>query len=973
MNSRPVKQRSIKVFISSTFRDMHEERDYLNKFVFPRIDEYCNERKIEFYPIDLRWGIQEKDSKNGLVMSACLEQIDEARPFFIGILGSRYGWIPTNQEVNMMRASVERQKPWVIGKVNERASITEIEMEYGVLRNHKIAHACFLLLDESVEVPEDFKEPSGSLEETKLRELKAKIKSQNKYPVYTYKSMKEFGDAVYDSLMEMIESEFTSKSKDNEESLISKHEYVLSRRADTLCDLPSIRENCMQWIDSGHQFLLVHGPEGYGTSTALAMIVSYLRKKYTSKIIYYDFEEENMNGKIVDKLLQFLKRRCNELDPEKWGLIALDNCSTLTQTEVNQLMKWMSDLPVNTHVALAAATTSPASIMLNFNLQPPTIRLHGLSDENKKEFIKNYLLQYGKEVTNNQIDKIRRAKGSEDPSFLTFILNDLVNFGSFENLDGHLNDLLKKSSSGYDTYTVGSGVSDAQRDLSKVGCVDEYAKAMVLLAQMKKIGISEKDICAIADISPAKWAIIRPYVTKWCKGNKSKLVLAKPNSDYAIKMIWSTPWQAEFGVRAIDWFIANKKTVAAANAAMSIWLYIWHLPTDEAIGKEGYETFKRKIFNLACSPDVVLGFDQKQLTWFMEYLLTRNDIRIPDDSFGRSMNDLSLEEQMEYYLRLAQAMKNLNSGTDEAFCYRMVAQLLRQTGQDDKAKCYDASGLLAVGNAREAIDLVQPLIINDKSFLGLFKSKKTYSIEERIISTMALGISCKASIMAGDKKPSYNKAHELMKITGKLLDMTSDEEDARRIAKLVFEAIIDYYAMVCHTNEHDMAFTLYHFLNEGRSLFWGIVSPDYCAQYIHCSSLVMLFCSQKTDDKKRYYEAAYNYSVDAERMAWLAGKEYLQNQAAIIGDYLYYKVNGQYRQNNWQISTNAYNPPKIYTRTLRHHPLKKFDWNKVDVDVRKYILTERDFYRKLIYEIQPDFVRKKMDAEVDKLKKDLML
>ena len=125
------KQRVIKVFISSTFRDMNEERDYLNRFVFPRIYEYCNERMIEFYPIDLRWGIQEKDSKNGLVLSACLEQIDESRPFFIGILGTRYGWIPTQKEIDMMRSSLDRQKPWLVEKVNEASSITEIEMEYG--------------------------------------------------------------------------------------------------------------------------------------------------------------------------------------------------------------------------------------------------------------------------------------------------------------------------------------------------------------------------------------------------------------------------------------------------------------------------------------------------------------------------------------------------------------------------------------------------------------------------------------------------------------------------------------------------------------------------------------------------------------------------------------------------------------------------------------------------------------------------
>ena len=111
--------RKIKVFISSTFSDMHKERDYLNTYIFPRIHEYCKERFIEFYPVDLRWGITEQDSKNGLVMTACLEEIDDSRPFFIGILGSRYGWMPTDKDVKTLRISVENRKSWVKSKIEE--------------------------------------------------------------------------------------------------------------------------------------------------------------------------------------------------------------------------------------------------------------------------------------------------------------------------------------------------------------------------------------------------------------------------------------------------------------------------------------------------------------------------------------------------------------------------------------------------------------------------------------------------------------------------------------------------------------------------------------------------------------------------------------------------------------------------------------------------------------------------------------
>ena len=57
--------RVARVFVSSTFLDMKEERDHLGEVVFPRIKAYCKQRGVEFVPIDLRWGITEKQAENG--------------------------------------------------------------------------------------------------------------------------------------------------------------------------------------------------------------------------------------------------------------------------------------------------------------------------------------------------------------------------------------------------------------------------------------------------------------------------------------------------------------------------------------------------------------------------------------------------------------------------------------------------------------------------------------------------------------------------------------------------------------------------------------------------------------------------------------------------------------------------------------------------------------------------------------------
>lgn len=46
------------VFISSTFKDMHAERDWLQRRVFPSIEEELRKRDHHLEPIDLRLGVE---------------------------------------------------------------------------------------------------------------------------------------------------------------------------------------------------------------------------------------------------------------------------------------------------------------------------------------------------------------------------------------------------------------------------------------------------------------------------------------------------------------------------------------------------------------------------------------------------------------------------------------------------------------------------------------------------------------------------------------------------------------------------------------------------------------------------------------------------------------------------------------------------------------------------------------------------
>jgi hypothetical protein len=95
--------KTVRVFISSTFRDMHAERDHLVKVVFPALRERLEEHRVYLIDIDLRWGVTREQAENDQVLDLCLRQIDYCRPFFVGILGDRYGWVPTRYPADAPR------------------------------------------------------------------------------------------------------------------------------------------------------------------------------------------------------------------------------------------------------------------------------------------------------------------------------------------------------------------------------------------------------------------------------------------------------------------------------------------------------------------------------------------------------------------------------------------------------------------------------------------------------------------------------------------------------------------------------------------------------------------------------------------------------------------------------------------------------------------------------------------------------
>lgn len=100
------------IFISSTFRDMNYERDILNRRIAPRINRQLRQYNQTVRILDLRWGVDTTDmteqEATDQVMAVCLDSIASCMPYFVVLIGDRYGYIPEGRDISVTHMEILR-------------------------------------------------------------------------------------------------------------------------------------------------------------------------------------------------------------------------------------------------------------------------------------------------------------------------------------------------------------------------------------------------------------------------------------------------------------------------------------------------------------------------------------------------------------------------------------------------------------------------------------------------------------------------------------------------------------------------------------------------------------------------------------------------------------------------------------------------------------------------------------------------
>lgn len=524
--------RVIRVFISSTFRDMQAERDELVKYTFPQLRALCESRGVVWGEVDLRWGITDEEKAEGKVLPLCLEEIKNCRPYFIGLLGERYGWVPDEIPKDL----IDRE-PWLREHLNH--SVTELEILHGVLRNPDMAeHAFFYFRDPSYidKLPENQKQfyveeiqPEEEIKyghneaaqrsedrKQKLKLLKESIRESN-FPKENYPEPKALGELVLRDLMVVIKKLYPEGSTPNPlDREAFAHEHFARSRSSFYIGRQEYFDRLNQHVTSNDQPLTILGESGSGKSALLSNWALQYKEDHSDTLVIMHFMEATSYSAnwmaMLQRIMGEFKRYLDipeqiPGDPQEvkaaftnWlhmaaarGRIVLifDGLNQLEDRDAAPDLMWLPPfIPENIRTIVSTLPGRPLDEIKRREWKCLTVE--SLTKEERKELILKYLHQYSKKLLEEQMQIISGAPQTTNPLYLRALLEELRLYGDHDTINKRIKHYLATVTID-DLYEKILERYEQDYERNRPGLVKE---AMSLIWASRR-GLSEKELAEL--------------------------------------------------------------------------------------------------------------------------------------------------------------------------------------------------------------------------------------------------------------------------------------------------------------------------------------------------------------------------------------------------------------------------------------------------------------------------------------------
>ena len=451
--------RTVRLFLSSTFRDFGEERDLLVRKVFPALRARLKDRFVELVDVDLRWGITVEEAERGEVLPICLAEIDRSRPYFIGMLGERYGWIPPQE--GYAPDLLERQ-PW-LKKHQGGKSVTELEILHGVLNNRRMQGRAFFYFRSPAYARAKGGDYLPSAEDrARQTEIKRRIRERS-LPVTSYANPEALAKRIERDLWKLLDTEFPVTSvPDAFERERLRHEAYAAPRRRLYLGGARYQAQLEKLLDAEEPRIMVEGASGGGKSALLANFFGIYRKRCRKHLVFEHYLGASADAAdpdaLVRRLIEFIQRTTNsreELpgDPQKlmeslpiwlatasaWArkrrtrfIFVLDSLNSLIDQQ--DLRWWPAFLPKGITV-LVSCLPGPVCDALKGKTEalpgqdkPPkwkTVTVRPLSKTQSTNLLNTFLARFNKKLPKQMVNQVQAHPLATNPLFVRTLAQTL--------------------------------------------------------------------------------------------------------------------------------------------------------------------------------------------------------------------------------------------------------------------------------------------------------------------------------------------------------------------------------------------------------------------------------------------------------------------------------------------------------------------------------------------------------------------